>query len=203
MTALETQKELWEKAMKFYTEERDPTEEQKDVLEKWGWTLDRLDEDPESLERHVEWIMKRKWMGLYVESRLRGKHQRREDENYNSLCAQFDTEFTRVDPERSFFNRLQSAGHAERIITDDEIKLRIQEPPHTRAMDRSRLLTHVRLKGLDASAGWSYMQIEDGETPILLQRPHIEEFAGLTDDEMLKKAEGMRYVPTHKLPVST
>jgi proteasome accessory factor A len=116
-----------------------------DVMRRWESVLTRLESDPMSLARELEWVAK-----LRV---LEGFRQR-ESLGWDSARLQaIDLQWADLRPEKGLYQRLVARGQVERLITDEEVTRAVHEPPEdTRAYFRGRCLSrygeHV------AAASW-------------------------------------------------
>src|SRR5437667_22761 len=65
MTAIEIQKEYLEACMAYYAHQP-PDPVTRDVLDRWGDLLQRLEADPASCNREVDWVVKRELIEQYM-----------------------------------------------------------------------------------------------------------------------------------------
>jgi proteasome accessory factor PafA2 len=147
LTAVQLQWAYYEQVHAFLRErhgsEFDPTSAE--VMRRWESVLTRLESDPMSLARELEWVAK-----LRV---LEGFRQR-EGLGWDSPRLQaIDLQWSDLRPEKGLYQRLVARGQVERLITDDEVSRAVHEPPDdTRAYFRGRCLSrygeHV------AAASW-------------------------------------------------
>jgi proteasome accessory factor A len=135
LTAVQLQMEYAEQARK-YVEDRfgsdvDPITA--DVLERWESVLSRLETDPMSLARELDWVAKLQILEGY---------RSRDGLDWSSPRLQaVDLQYSDVRPDKGLFNKLQASGRFERIVTDEEVKRAILSPPEdTRAYFRGRCL---------------------------------------------------------------
>ena len=135
LTAVQLQMEYAEQARKF-VEDRygsDVDAVTADVLERWESVLTRLESDPMSLTRELDWVAK-----LAI---LEG-YRARDGLDWSSPRLQaIDLQYSDVRPDKGLFNKLQASGRFDRIVTDAEIERAIMSPPEdTRAYFRGRCL---------------------------------------------------------------
>ncbi len=135
LTAVQLQMEYAEQARK-YVEDRygaDADEVTTDVLDRWESVLTRLEADPMSLHRELDWVAK-----LQI---LEGYRSRDGLDWDSPRLAAVDLQYSDVRPDKGLFNRLSASGRFDRIVTDDEIVRAVTEPPEdTRAYFRGRCL---------------------------------------------------------------
>ncbi len=107
--------------------------------------LTRLESDPTSLSRELDWVAK---------LRLLEGFRQREGLAWNAARLQLiDLQWADVRPEKGLYHRLAARGQVERVVTDEEVLRAVTEPPEdTRAYFRGRCLSrygeHV------AAASW-------------------------------------------------
>jgi Pup amidohydrolase len=135
LTAVQLQMEYAEQARK-YVEDRygsDVDETTADVLERWESVLSRLEADPMTLSRELDWVAKMQILEGY---------RSRDGLDWSSPRLEaIDLQYSDVRPDKGLFNKLQASGRFERIVTDAEVTRAILSPPEdTRAYFRGRCL---------------------------------------------------------------
>jgi len=116
-----------------------------DVLLRWESVLSRLENDPTSLSRELDWVAK---------LRLLEGFRQREGLSWDAARLQLiDLQWADVRPEKGLYHRLAARDQVERIVTDEEVQRAVGDPPEdTRAYFRGRCLSrygeHV------AAASW-------------------------------------------------
>src|SRR6185312_1418177 len=109
LTAVQLQMEYCEQARKF-VEDRfgsDVDDVTKDVLERWESVLTRLESDPMSLSRELDWVAKYEI--------LQGYRKRDGLEWDSSRLELVDLQYSDVRPEKGLYQRLAARGRFERI----------------------------------------------------------------------------------------
>src|SRR5215470_1578687 len=147
LTAVQLQWLFHEQAHKFITDRYgDDTDEQTvEVLRRWEDVLSRLETDPSSCARELDWVAK---------LRLLEGFRDRERLDWSAARLQLiDLQWADVRPEKGLYHRLLARGQVERLLADEEIERAVHEPPDdTRAYFRGRCLSrygeHV------AAASW-------------------------------------------------
>jgi len=127
-----------------------------EVIAKWEYVLTRLEEDPSSLAGEIDWVTKLDLLDAYRESR---------DLAWDSPTLKLiDLQYHDVDPERGLFYKLRADGRTERLVSDDEIKRAMIEPPEdTRAYFRGTCLARYAQQLVAAS--WDALIFDiDGQT---------------------------------------
>src|SRR5574341_2240153 len=128
-SAVELQREYYEEALEYYSG-REAPKEVADVLERWGRVLDRLADDPMSLDRELDWIIKRSLINSY----MRRKGCSFDDQRISML----DLQYHDIKRERGLYYLLARDGMVDRVATDEQIELARTTPPQTtRAKIRS------------------------------------------------------------------
>jgi proteasome accessory factor A len=170
MTALQLQMEYLDQARKF-VEDRfgaDVDDQTRDVLERWESVLTRLETDPRSLSRELDWVAKLSLLEGYRE---------RDGLAWDSPRLQLvDLQYSDVRPEKGLYNRLVERGRVDRLLTDDEIVTAMTTPPEdTRAYFRGRCL--AKYAESVAAASWDSVIFDVGRDS--LQRvPTLEPLRG-------------------------
>jgi proteasome accessory factor A len=146
-TAVQLQWMFHEQAAKFvedrYGADADP--DTVEVLRRWESVLTRLETEPMSLARELDWVAK---------LRLLEGFRQRESLDWGATRLQLiDLQWSDVRPEKGLYQRLVARDQVERVVTDAEVAAAVHEPPEdTRAYFRGRCLAqygeHV------AAASW-------------------------------------------------
>src|SRR6185312_8186634 len=119
-------------ARRYYRDrEHEPWVE--DVMARWGSVLDRLARDPMSLDRELDWVIKRQLIENYM-----AKHG---CEWSDSRVAMIDLQYHDIRPSKGLYYKLEEADAVERLSTEDEVTKAIYDPPKdTRAYFRGMCL---------------------------------------------------------------
>jgi len=171
LTAVQLQMEYLENARK-YVEERtgaDTDPMTRDVLDRWESVLTRLESDPMSLDRELDWVTKLKVLEQYRE---------RDGLDWSHPKLQLiDLQYADLRPERGLYARLAQRGRVDRLLDDSEIAEAVQKPPEdTRAYFRGRCLAqyaeHV------AAASWDSVIFDLPDHESLQRVPTLEPLRG-------------------------
>jgi proteasome accessory factor A len=154
--AIDIQREYLELAHRYYRD-RELDTVTKDVLVRWEYVLDRLEQDPMTLTRELDWVIKRDLLESY-----RTKH----DLDWaDSRIAMIDLQYHDIRPGKGLYLRLEEAEAVERITTDDEIQKAVIDPPRdTRAYFRGMCLQ--RYPDDIVSASWDSVIFDLREGPL-------------------------------------
>jgi proteasome accessory factor A len=147
LTAVQLQMEYLEQARKF-VEDRygDNADEQtNDILVRWESVLTRLERDPRSLSRELDWVAKLELLEGY-------RSRDRLDWGSPRLEA-VDLQYSDVRPGKGLYQVLAAKGRFERIVDDAAVERAVTEPPEdTRAYFRGRCL--AQYADSVAAASW-------------------------------------------------
>jgi len=171
LTAVQLQMEYCEQARKF-VEDRygsDVDDVTKDVLERWESVLSRLESDPMSLSRELDWVAKYEILLGY---------RKRDGLDWDSSRLQLvDLQYSDVRPEKGLYQRLAARGRFERITTDQEIRRAVDHPPEdTRAYFRGRCLD--KYADSVAAASWDSVIFDVPGRESLQRVPTLEPTRG-------------------------
>ncbi len=170
MTAIQLQMEYLDQARKF-VEDRwgsDADDQTKDVLARWESTLIRLEAEPMSLSRELDWVAKLSILEGYRE---------RDGLDWSSPRLQLvDLQYSDVRQDKGLYNRLVATGRFDRLVDEDEVQRAMTKPPEdTRAYFRGRCLQKYAEDV--AAASWDSVIFDVGRDT--LQRvPTLEPLRG-------------------------
>jgi proteasome accessory factor PafA2 len=171
LTAVQLQMEYFEQARK-YVEDRygtDVDEITRDVLDRWDSVLTRLESDPMSLSRELDWVAK-----LQI---LEGYRTRDAVEWDNARLHLVDLQYSDVRPAKGLYQRLAARGRFERITTDEEIRAAVDRPPtDTRAYFRGRCLD--KYADSVAAASWDSVIFDLPDRESLQRVPTLDPLRG-------------------------
>ena len=152
-SALDIQSEYLERALR-YAERRDLQPEEKQALLMWEHCVTRLADDPMSLDREVDWVIKKKLIDAFQE-----RHGHALDA---AEVALVDLQYHEVRRSRSLFKRLEDRGMVERVVTDDAINLAVDQPPQTtRARLRGEFIRRAKAANRDYTVDWVHLKLND------------------------------------------
>jgi len=128
-----------------------------DVMTRWASVLDRLAKDPDSLDREVDWVIKRRLIESYRE-----KHHLSWSD---SRVAMIDLQYHDIRPSKGLFYKLEESDAVERLVTEDEVSKAIYDPPKdTRAYFRGMCLQ--KYSDEVVSASWDSVIFDLKEGPL-------------------------------------
>jgi proteasome accessory factor A len=156
VTPVDLQREFLALAHRYYRD-REAEPWVCDVLARWERTLDRLAEDPMSLARELDWVIKRQLLENYI-----AKHGL---DWSDSRVQMIDLQYHDIRPGKGLYYKLEEADAVDRIATDDEISKAIYDPPKdTRAYFRGMCLQ--RYADEIVSASWDSVIFDLKEGPL-------------------------------------
>ncbi|WP_368862394.1 depupylase/deamidase Dop [Frankia sp. Mgl5] len=170
MTAVQLQMEYFEQARKF-VEDRlgtDVDPQTADVLSRWESVLGRLEVDPMTCLRELDWVAK-----LSIIEGYRSRDALAWDSPRLQLV---DLQYHDVRPEKGLYNRLVARGRFDLLLSEEEVTRAMTEPPEdTRAYFRGRCLELYPQQV--AAASWDSVIFDIGRDS--LQRvPTLEPLRG-------------------------
>ncbi|HVA74882.1 MAG TPA: Pup--protein ligase [Acidimicrobiales bacterium] len=152
-TALDIQTEYFNRARRYQeTKGLSPLEDQ--ALEMWEHCLEGLEKDPWSLDRECDWVIKHRLIEHY-----------REREGValtHPKVALMDLQYHDVSRDRGLFYKMQRRGMVDRICTDAEIDLAMDQPPQTtRARLRGEFIRRAKERRRDFTVDWVHLKLND------------------------------------------
>ena len=156
LTAVAVQREFLELAHRYYRD-RELDTVTKDVLVRWEYVLDRLEQDPMTLSRELDWVIKKDLIESYMAT-----HNL---DWTDAKVAMIDLQYHDIRPGKSLYYKLEESEAVERIVADDEITKAIHDPPKdTRAYFRGMCLQ--RYSEDIVSASWDSIIFDLKEGPL-------------------------------------
>ncbi len=143
-----------------------------EIVERWESVLSRLERDPTSCARELDWVAK---------LRLLEGFRQREKLDWGAARLQLiDLQWADVRPEKGLYQRLVARGQVERVVDDAAIARAVEDPPNdTRAYFRGRCLTqygeHV------AAASWDSVIFDVPGRGALQRVPTLDPHRGTRD----------------------
>ncbi len=156
MTAVAVQREFLELAHRYYRD-RELDTVTKDVLVRWEYVLDRLEQDPMTLSRELDWVIKKDLLESYMATH--------DIDWTDARISMIDLQYHDIRPGKGLYYKLEESEAVERIVTDDEITKAIHDPPKdTRAYFRGMCLQ--RYSEDIVSASWDSVIFDLKEGPL-------------------------------------
>ncbi|MEU3404032.1 Pup--protein ligase [Streptomyces sp. NPDC006670] len=180
-SALEIQREYYDKALDFAERRGIRTGTVERVLELWGRTLDAIEaEDLDRIGREIDWVMK-----YQLIERYRAKHNMTMS---NPRVAQIDLAYHDIHRRRGLYYLLERKGQAERVCNDLKIFEGKSVPPQTtRARLRGDFIRRAQEQRRDFTVDWVHLKLNDqAQRTVLCKDPFRS-----VDDRVEKLIAGM------------
>ncbi|MDX2676214.1 Pup--protein ligase [Streptomyces sp. NPDC001858] len=180
-SALEVQREYYEKAVDFVERRGIRTGTVDQVLELWGRTLDSIEaEDLDRIGTEIDWVMKYKLIERY-----RAKHNMTMS---HPRVAQIDLAYHDIHRRRGLYYLLERKGQAARICNDLKIFEGKSVPPQTtRARLRGDFIRRAQEQRRDFTVDWVHLKLNDqAQRTVLCKDPFRS-----VDDRVEKLIAGM------------
>ncbi|MFJ9350198.1 Pup--protein ligase [Streptomyces sp. NPDC101237] len=180
-SALEVQREYYEKAVDFVERRGIRTGTVDQVLELWGRTLDAIEaEDLDRIGTEIDWVMKYKLIERY-----RAKHNMTMS---HPRVAQIDLAYHDIHRRRGLYYLLERKGQAARICNDLKIFEAKSVPPQTtRARLRGDFIRRAQEQRRDFTVDWVHLKLNDqAQRTVLCKDPFRS-----VDDRVEKLIAGM------------
>ena len=152
-SAFEIQSEYLSRALRFAEHnELNPIEKQ--ALMMWEHVMTGLETDPLSLGRELDWVMKHNLVENYRE--------RHNLELTDARVSLIDLQYHDINRDRGLFYRMQARGMTERIVTDAEIAIAVDQAPQTtRARLRGEFIRKAKERKRDYTVDWVHLKLND------------------------------------------
>ena len=180
-SALDVQREYYEKAVDFVERRGIRTGTVEQVLELWGRTLDSIEaEDLDRIGTEIDWVMKYKLIERY-----RAKHNMTMS---HPRVAQIDLAYHDIHRRRGLYYLLEKKGQAARICNDLKIFEGKSVPPQTtRARLRGDFIRRAQEQRRDFTVDWVHLKLNDqAQRTVLCKDPFRS-----VDDRVEKLIAGM------------
>ncbi|WP_217214436.1 Pup--protein ligase [Streptomyces sp. R28] len=180
-SALEVQREYYEKAVDFCERRGIRTGTVEQVLELWGRTLDAIEaEDLDRIGTEIDWVIKYKLIERY-----RAKHNMTMS---HPRVAQIDLAYHDIHRRRGLYYLLEKKGQAARICNDLKIFEGKSVPPQTtRARLRGDFIRRAQEQRRDFTVDWVHLKLNDqAQRTVLCKDPFRS-----VDDRVEKLIAGM------------
>jgi proteasome accessory factor A len=114
--------------------------------------LDCLDSDPDKLDTEIDWVIKRRMLQCYIDSRNKTWSDPR--------VFMLDLQYHEIQRDRGIYYLLERKGLVARVLNDAEIEKAKTEPPHdTRAKMRGEFIKLARQNSIQYDLDWSNIRL--------------------------------------------
>ncbi|MCC5475106.1 Pup--protein ligase [Streptomyces sp. NPDC059680] len=180
-SALEVQREYFDKAVDFCDRRGIRTGTVAQVLELWGRTLDAIEsEELDRIATEIDWVMKYKLIERYrAKNNMTMSHPR---------VAQIDLAYHDIHRRRGLYYLLEKKGQAARVCNDLKIFEGKSVPPQTtRARLRGDFIRRAQEQRRDFTVDWVHLKLNDqAQRTVLCKDPFRS-----VDDRVEKLIAGM------------
>jgi proteasome accessory factor A len=153
LSALDIQRELLDRALR-YADQRGFTAEEQRALDMWEHCIVALENDPLKLDREVDWVIKYRLIEEY-----RNRHDLPLDD---ARVQMLDLQYHDIDRQRGVFFKMQSRGMIERVCNDDAIEnAKDVAPQTTRARLRGEFIKRAKERKRDFTVDWVHLKLND------------------------------------------
>ncbi|MGW3207955.1 Pup--protein ligase [Streptomyces sp. NPDC001135] len=180
-SALEVQREYFDKAVDFCDRRGIRTGTVAQVLELWGRTLEAIEsEELDRIATEIDWVMKYKLIERY-----RAKHNMTMS---HPRVAQIDLAYHDIHRRRGLYYLLEKKGQAARVCNDLKIFEGKSVPPQTtRARLRGDFIRRAQEQRRDFTVDWVHLKLNDqAQRTVLCKDPFRS-----VDDRVEKLIAGM------------
>jgi proteasome accessory factor A len=154
MSALEIQKLYLERVERYLQSSADVDDEAKRVAGEWRHVLERLESDPMSLGRQLDWVAKYQLIDRY-----RARH---ELPLGHPRVQMVDLAYHDVVRDRGLYHLMARQGRVQTLIEEEEILHATRNPPATtRAALRGRFIAAAKAKRRDYTVDWVHLKLND------------------------------------------
>jgi len=156
LTAIEIQREYLNAAVQYCASCGSDTITT-DVLNRWGYVLNKLEEDPMQLSRELDWIIKKELLLSYMNKKNCGWDDPR--------IPLMDLQYHDLRLDRGLYYALERGNYVETLVTQEEVVHAREIPPSdTRAYFRAMCLKKFSKEVYAAS--WTSVLFDIGNTTI-------------------------------------
>jgi proteasome accessory factor A len=165
-SAFEIQSEYLERAQRF-ADTNELNAEEKQALSMWEHCMQAIEQDPLTLEREVDWVIK-----YHLLERYKAKH---DIELGDPKSALLDLQYHDVNQKRGVFYLMQRNGLVERILDDADVETAIDQPPQTtRARLRGEFVRQAKERKRDYTVDWVHLKLNDqAQRTVLCKDPFL------------------------------
>ena len=153
VSSLEIQAEYLERALR-YAANHELNLQEKQALQMWEHVMVGLEDDPMTLGRELDWVIKYQLVEAYRE-----RHNLAPDD---ARLALLDLQYHDIDRTRSVFYKLQRRGLVERMVDDYAIAEAVDLAPQTtRARLRGEFIRRAKERKRDYTVDWVHLKLND------------------------------------------
>ncbi|HCB34419.1 MAG TPA: Pup--protein ligase [Acidimicrobiaceae bacterium] len=164
VSALDIQSEYLERA-KRYADTNEISPQEKQTLEMWEHCVTGLADDPLSLHREIDWVIKHRLIDGFA-----AKHGLSLDD---PRVALLDLQYHHVHRTKGVFSIMARRGQVERLLDEDDVVRAMDEAPQTtRARLRGAFVRAAKARRRDYTVDWVHLKLNDqSQRPVLCKDP--------------------------------
>src|SRR3990167_4796458 len=164
LTAVEIQR-IYMELVQNYLANRDKDDIAEDIMDKWEFVLNKLEETPMELSEYIDWVTKYDLINAY-----RSKKGCDWDDPRISMM---DLQYHDIKRDRGLYYLLEREGLVDKVVKDEEVKHAMEYPPqNTRAKLRGDFIRIANMKNRSYSVDWTYLKLYGyGEETVLCMDP--------------------------------
>ena len=152
-SAFDIQSEYLNRAIR-YGESHELNPQEKQALAMWEYCMAAIEDDPLTLTREVDWVIKH-----HLVERYRAKNGL---EMSDPKVALIDLQYHDVNQDRGLFYVLQAKGAVDRMVDDADIDHAVEHPPATtRARLRGEFIRKAKARKRDYTVDWVHLKLND------------------------------------------
>jgi proteasome accessory factor A len=152
-SALDIQSEYLERAQR-YAETKGLSDLEMQALSMWEHCLTRFADDPCTLDREIDWVIKHKLIESYC-----ARHELPLSDPRVSLI---DLQYHDINRQRGLFYKMLERGLVARVTTDEAIDEAVETPPQTtRARLRGEFIRRAKERKRDYTVDWVHLKLND------------------------------------------
>lgn len=139
------------------------------VIDLWTRTLAAIESgDSSSINTEIDWAIKKRLLDSYRD---------RQGDVEEAKLARLELAYHDIRRGRGVFAKLVERGLAKRVTTDDQVATAMSTAPQTtRARLRGRFIEAARAKGVDHTADWVHLKVNDqAQRTVLCKDPFVFE----------------------------
>jgi proteasome accessory factor A len=151
LTAIEIQREYLS-AVKAYLVNEEEDEAVRDIVERWEFVLEALEEAPERLSGEIDWIAKRGLITSFMDKKGCGLDDPR--------VAMMDLQYHDINRKRGLYYLLCERDLIQKMVREEDIQHAVQNPPETtRAKVRGDFIRFAKAKNRSYTVDWTYLKL--------------------------------------------
>ncbi len=172
-SAFDIQSEYLQRALR-YAENNDLSDEEQRALAMWEHCMTAIEDDPLTLDREVDWVIKYHLLERYRSARGLDLG--------DPKVLLLDLQYHDVHRERGVFYKMEERGLVERILDEADVVRAVEEPPQTtRARLRGEFIRKAKERKRDYTVDWVHLKLNDQAQRTVLCKDPFKAFDDRVD----------------------